>query len=157
MDSLDLTNKLTEYETVGRILFDPNSLSEDGEEVSPAAYLLRDLREPETYLSVFRTLFMVITREFALDLIKKTPENNTICGYAHLSVEDIHDYDIDKTRMVVLPYPNKKLRFHSGIHILHDGISFAGSGDCNHPSYVKAAEYLAKISDLKRFRYLLRS
>lgn len=152
MDSLDLSKKLNGFEAIGRILFDPNSMSENGDEVSPAAFLLRDLRTPETYLSVFRTMYMSLTMDFAQSLIKKVPENNTICGYAHLTVEEIHDYDIGKTQMAVLPYPSKHILYHAGIHIIHDGISFAGSGDCQHPCYIKASEYLAKMSDLKIFR-----
>lgn len=94
---------------MGRILFDPNSLFPEGDEVSPAAFLLRDLKEPEDYLSVFRTAFMELTRQFAENLIKKVPEDNSICGYAHLLVQDVHDYDAGGTLMVALPRPSRKL------------------------------------------------
>lgn len=151
LDWPDDIERLSDDEWVARIVFDPRSLSDDGQEISPAAFMLRDIPSgAERYLSVHRTSLSPMTNELAHSMIKNPPVGNDICGYAHLMVRYAHRNNV-AFHIVVAACPTKRLPHHAGIHIGVENRMFAGAGDCSAPSFVRAAEYLAKVSDFKRF------
>lgn len=113
-----------EAEDVARILFTPSMVK--GDRVTAGAFALTILAsgDEEEYLSVWRTKFRIPTR----DNVKFKPreKEDSLFGYAQLSVSTIHKQDVANCKAIVKRDSPKENAYHVGVYYTLNEIQIVG-------------------------------
>lgn len=136
---------ISDDEKIARVVFSP--LMVDDGALSPSAFFLRNLRQPEDYVSVFRSNYFEPTRK-NVSMIH-APEGNDFYGYALLNVGICRSISFKEIMIDVLSHPTANNPFHAGIHYSKSGTSIKGR--CTDPDFIVVATMLANNSELKPF------
>lgn len=130
--------------------------------MSPSAFYLKQLKSgAENYVSVYREKYCDIETQ----IMKLNPRElgDSLCGYASLSVSDVHaisfmDFSSNPSLMMttkVKSHKQKKNRAHAGVHVYRGESEITADDNAKDPipSYLlrvfKRLQKLSKINFLK--------
>lgn len=138
---------VAETEEVARILFSPSMVNEG--RISRNAFFLEFLKsgEWEDYLSVWRTLYRIPTRE-NVNFPPRTL-GDKVYGYAALTVSTIHAQDVLDCTARVKRMTKKKNHYHVGIFYELSAKPIVGK--CDSSSFMALTMALANKSTLNIF------
>lgn len=111
----ELLYEVDASEDVARVIFSPSMVIDD--RVASTAFELTVLQsgKEEDYLSVWRTLYRVPTRDNTKKLRARKPEDK-VFGYAKLGVRTVHSQDFDDCTARVKRKSKDEKAYHVGIY-----------------------------------------
>ena len=145
LKNTNIPSKVSDQEEIARVLFSPFMVDKD--KVSPTAFSLRNLKKPETYVSVFRNDYIDLTREKVSYI--SAPEGNKLYGYALINVGECRNVSFKDITTDVVSYPSKANPYHAGIHYNKGDVGIKGA--CIDPDFLIITRLLANKSRLISF------
>lgn len=136
-----------ETEEVARILFSPSMVSEG--RISRSAFFLErlDSGDWEDYLSVWRTLYKIPSRDNVKFPPRKTGDD--LYGYASLKVSTIHAQNILGCKAIVRRMSKNERHYHVGI--FYQLFEKPIIGKCDSPHFMALTMALANNAVLSVF------
>lgn len=142
--------EVDEIEEIARILFEPSMVERD-DRISHNAFFLERMNSGdwEKYLSVWRTLYRVPTRDNAKTIKARRP-GDKLYGYGTLSVRVVHSAGIglDAEARVYRESKNPKA-YHVGIFYTLDQKPI--KGECDDPDFLELTMNLAAETFFHKF------
>lgn len=147
VDMVQIFYDVDESEEVARILFSPSMVC--GERISRNAFFLERLKSGvwEKYLSVWRTLYKIPTRENVT--FSPRIAGDEVYGYATLIVGTIHSQNILDCMARVRRNVKNEKHYHVGVY--YELSSQPVVGECDDPSFMALTMALANKAILVPF------
>lgn len=139
-----------ESEEIARVLFSPSMIDGD-DRISRNAFFLERLPSGDwdEYLSVWRTLYKIPTRENA-SFINPRTSRDKLFGYGTLTVKGVHSsYEDLKVSAKVYRTKSNPKEFHVGIFYTLDEVPI--KGECHDADFIELTMNLANQAILTKF------